>query len=209
MVNIVPLKGWGLFCPPIKMHQSNNKILIDDGASSIERQSSRDDGGVAAPRGGPALVAVPAPAVGASNIDVSASAPALMINDAKLLANFTQTPSRYLTTLETNRRASINILSENLNRRRTIQHRVKSWIAPSNTPANVKIFGGKRAIHIEQLRSRAAGWVIHPYSSLRYVSLIWYCNRIRVIWRLPLDVSTKRTKQSGVTYPISELLGVL
>ena len=160
MVNIVPLKGWGLpFCCPIKMHQSNNKTLID-GASSIERQSSRADGGLAS-------VAVPAPSVGASNIDMSASAPALMINDTKLLANFTQTPSRYLTTLETNRRASINILSDKLNRRRTITHRVKSWIVPSDTPANVKIFGGKRAIRIEQIRTRAAGWVIHPYSGLR------------------------------------------
>ena len=172
MVNIVPLKGWGLiFFRSIKMQQSNNKKLID-GASSIERQCSGVDNAMATPRVDQSTVKVPAPAAGASNFDVSVSAPALLINRSKLLADFTQTPSIYLTTLETNRRASINILSENLGRRRTIQHRVKSWIAPSNTPANVKMFGGKRAIYNEQMRSRAAGWVIHPYSSLRYVSLI-------------------------------------
>ena len=173
MVNIVPLKGWGfIFFRPIKMQQSNNKKLID-GASNIERQCSGVDNAMATPRAGQSIVNVtPVPAAGASKFDLSVSAPALLISQAKLLADFTQTPSIYLTTLENNRRASINILSENLGRRRTIQHRVKSWIAPSNTPANVKMFGGKRAIYNEQMRSRAAGWVIHPYSSLRYVSLI-------------------------------------
>jgi len=153
-------------------------------------------------------VNVPVPAAEASNFDVSVSAPALLINQAKLLADFTQTPSIYLTTLETNRRASINILSENLTRRRTIHHRVKSWIAPSNTPANIKMFGGKRAIHNEQLRSRAAGWVIHPYSSLRYY---WDFNIMFVLLLnmvlLPLNIAFfSNNNSSWVTWMVIHTL---
>ena len=109
----------------------------------------------------------------ASTVDLSASAPALLANQTNVLStnfseHFTQRPSQYLNPLENNRRASINILHDNLLRRKTLHHRVKSWIAPSDTPANAKIFGGRRAVQIEQIRSKKAGWIVHPYSSLRY-----------------------------------------
>jgi Ion transport protein N-terminal. len=107
-----------------------------------------------------------------STIDVTTSAPAILkhkednnnLLSAGYCKDFTQTPSAYL---EINRRNSINIIQSNLDQSKTLHHRVKSWIAPSDTPANAKIFGGRRAVQIEQIRSKAAGWVIHPYSSLR------------------------------------------
>ncbi|XP_057302359.1 potassium/sodium hyperpolarization-activated cyclic nucleotide-gated channel 1-like [Hydractinia symbiolongicarpus] len=49
-----------------------------------------------------------------------------------------------------------------------MHHKVRSWLIPSETPANVKIFGGRRAVQEEQIRSRNAGWIIHPYSNMRY-----------------------------------------
>lgn len=82
-------------------------------------------------------------------------------------SDFTQKTSAFLTPLENNRRASLNVLKTNFERRKTLHHRVKSWIAPSDTPANAKIFGGRRAVQEEQIRSKNAGWIIHPYSSLR------------------------------------------
>ena len=107
----------------------------------------------------------------ASTIDVTTSAPAILkhkehnsLLTPAFCKDFTQTPSAYL---EINRRNSINIIQGNLDRNKTLHHRVKSWIAPSDTPANAKIFGGRRAVQIEQIRSKAAGWIIHPYSSLR------------------------------------------
>ena len=112
--------------------------------------------------------------------DGSSSAPAILTVHNSIasgllsISNFTQTPSQYINKLflgthdlNQHRRLSINVLQSNINRRNTIQRRVRSWIAPATTPANVKIFGGKRAVQIEQQRSKAAGWVIHPYSSLR------------------------------------------
>lgn len=117
----------------------------------------------------------------AISADASNSAPAILTVHNSIasgllsIANFTQTPSQYINKvflgtrdLNQHRRLSINVLQSNLTRRNTIQRRVRSWIAPANTSANVKIFGGKRAVQIEQQRSKAAGWVIHPYSSLRY-----------------------------------------
>ncbi|XP_066925521.1 potassium/sodium hyperpolarization-activated cyclic nucleotide-gated channel 1-like [Clytia hemisphaerica] len=117
----------------------------------------------------------------AISADASNSAPAILTAHNSIasgllsIANFTQTPSQYINKvflgtrdLNQHRRLSINVLQSNLTRRNTIQRRVRSWIAPANTSANVKIFGGKRAVQIEQQRSKAAGWVIHPYSSLRY-----------------------------------------
>eukprot|EP00111_Clytia_hemisphaerica_P021482 TCONS_00063203-protein len=117
----------------------------------------------------------------AISADASNSAPAILTAHNSIasgllsIANFTQTPSQYINKvflgtrdINQHRRLSINVLQSNLTRRNTIQRRVRSWIAPANTSANVKIFGGKRAVQIEQQRSKAAGWVIHPYSSLRY-----------------------------------------
>ena len=148
------------------MHQPKSKILIDD--ASIERNGSR------AGRGESGARVAALSSIGSSNIVSSSSAPNLRRNNSRLLANFTQTPSRYLTPFEHNRQASIDINGNgNTSQQKTIQQRFKLWIAPSNTPANVKIFGGKRAIQIEQSRSKAAGWVIHPYSSLRYFVIIY------------------------------------
>jgi len=79
-----------------------------------------------------------------------------------------------LTPMEINRRASIQVIQNHLlvserqpNRRTTVQI-VRSWMAPSESPVNLKIFGGSRAVKEEQLRARNAGWVIHPFSGLRY-----------------------------------------
>lgn len=78
----------------------------------------------------------------------------------------------FLNPYEQNRRVSIKVLEDSLNegdltRRKTIHHKVRSWLIPSETPANVKIFGGRRAVQEERIRSRNAGWIIHPYSNLR------------------------------------------
>lgn len=78
----------------------------------------------------------------------------------------------YLTAQEINRRNSIKLLKYQLEThergiRRTTVQLFRSWMAPSETPVNLKLFGGARAVQEEQERSRDAGWIIHPYSSLR------------------------------------------
>lgn len=82
-------------------------------------------------------------------------------------SNFTQKTSAFPTPLENNQRASLNAPQTSFERRTTLNQRVKLWIAPSDTPANAKIFGGRRAVQEEQLRSKNAGWIIHPYSRMR------------------------------------------
>ena len=79
--------------------------------------------------------------------------------------------SNFLSPDNANRRASIQLLKEKMaseeGRRFTIQSKVQSWFAPAISPVNIKLFGGKRAIEKEKWRSRQAGWIIHPMSTLR------------------------------------------
>ena len=74
-----------------------------------------------------------------------------------------------LSRMERDRRLSLVI--QETYERKTLPQILKAWIAPSDTTTNAKIFGGRRAVQEEQIRSRDAGWIIHPYSSLRYISL--------------------------------------
>ena len=75
--------------------------------------------------------------------------------------------------LEENRRTSIAVLQEKVNkfnsyqRRKTVNEKLKGWMAPAENAANLKLFGGMRAVQEEQHRSLKAGWIIHPFSNLR------------------------------------------
>ena len=76
--------------------------------------------------------------------------------------------------MEENRRTSIAVLQNKVNnfqtnykRKMTVNQIVKGWIAPADNAANLKLFGGLRAVQEEQNRSKSAGWIIHPFSNLR------------------------------------------
>ena len=100
-------------------------------------------------------------------------ASSLQITESLLSRNLKNVKNtHYLTPEEINRRNSIKLLKHQLQThergiRRTTVQMFRSWMAPSETPVNVKLFGGARAVQEEQERSRDAGWIIHPYSSLR------------------------------------------
>ena len=101
------------------------------------------------------------------------TAPSLSIAESLPSRNFKNVKNTHcLTPQEMNRRNSIKLLKYQLQThergiRRTTVQLFRSWMAPSETPVNLKLFGGARAVQEEQERSRDAGWIIHPYSSLR------------------------------------------
>ena len=76
--------------------------------------------------------------------------------------------------LEENRRQSIAVLKSKvhnhqggLKRKMTVNEKMRGWMAPADNAANLKLFGGLRAVQEEQHRSMKYGWIIHPFSNLR------------------------------------------
>ena len=62
---------------------------------------------------------------------------------------------------------SLGLLHKDISRRQGIANAVKTWFMPSTTAINLKLFGGKKAVQIEQERAREAGMIIHPCSRFR------------------------------------------
>lgn len=58
-------------------------------------------------------------------------------------------------------------------RRTPRQHRttsaelIKELLYPADTPLNIRLFGGRKAVEMEIERSRKSGYIIHPCSKLR------------------------------------------
>lgn len=125
-------------------------------------------------------------------------------------------PILTVNTLEHNRRTSMALLQKKVSqyhsyptggRRKTVHDKIKSWMCPSQTPANLKIFGGARAVQEEQTRALKAGWVIHPYSDLRYYwdLLIMVLLGINMVV-LPLNIAFLETTDAWMVFEVIMLI---
>jgi len=111
--------------------------------------------------------------------------------------------------LEENRRTSIAVLQEKVNkfnayqRRKTVNEKLKGWMAPAENAANLKLFGGVRAVQEEQHRSLKAGWIIHPFSNLRYHWDLFMMIILAInMFVLPLNIAFLDTTEAWIVFEI-------